>query len=193
MELINTTRLIMKLIKLIVLITVFSSCSQGNETGDKTVKKEFPDSIKFERPILAECKPQVIILDTSTYLNNKILYPDSTIADISVIALHTINNIGYAIVEYQIQKYLCLIDNPDNDFIIVGAARLENISKNMTTVDFCESSCTDNSMYSALVIEEKVGKVKTIKAWRVSADKKTLEVINPSAVDCTTSFYTDYD
>jgi hypothetical protein len=183
----------MKLIKLLALTIIFSACNQTNKTDNKPVEQEFLDSIKFEKPTLTECKPQQIILDTSTYLNNKIIYPDSTIAWINVVALNTSNDIGYAIVVYQDQEYLCLINYPDKDFIIVGVARLNSISKNMATVDFCQSSCSDNSICSAFVIEEKVGKVKTIKAWRVNADKRTLEAINPNAVDCTTSFYTDYD
>ena len=74
------------------------------------MNQEFPDSFKFEEPILTDCRPQQIALDTSSYMNNKIIYPDSNLEGLNCIRLSMTNGLGYSIVEYQSQKYFCLIN-----------------------------------------------------------------------------------
>jgi hypothetical protein len=172
-------------------ILICVSCNQIENKKEKS--NELSDSTNLDRLVLQACNTSQIVLDTLSSLTHKIISPDSIMKDLNIISLNANNDFGYAVIEFEQKKYLSLIIGKDKKYEILGTARMENISPKAEIVNFCQSSCKGNSVFSAYVIEEKDGKVRTVKAWKVNEDAMALEEVNPDAVDCTDSFYNDYD
>ena len=160
---------------------------------DQSEAVNLTDTTKIMENELEGCEAKKIDLDTLSPLIHRIIHPDSTSNDIDIFSINTSNNFGYSVFEYKKEKYLSLLIEKENGYEIVGTTKLNNISEKGEIADFCQSSCSGDFLCSAYVVAEKSGKITTIKAWRINEKAKSLEEINPSAVDCTDSYYTDYD
>lgn len=189
----------MKYFGIIITSILFVSCSPS--TQKKTDSKHGSSaqttnqSANFKEVKLAPCETTSLILDTTTKFQNQFFEPEKDLLGYKIIAVHVTNGngeMGYVVLSKDENMILCLVDWQDG-YKIIGTTNIPSLKNHETFVDLCESSCTGYFKTFGVVEEVKYGDVKTIRAWRVNDKTRQLEEIKPSSVNCTVSFYTDYD
>jgi hypothetical protein len=177
------------------LVSCSSSSQDRTSSNNDSITLTPNQSTEFKETILDPCETTSIRLDTTTELQNQFFEPEKDLLDYKMVAVHATNGngeMGYVVFSKNERLTLCLVDWKDG-YKIIGATNIPNLRNNETFVDFCKSSCKDNFKTFGVVEEVKYGDVKTIRAWRVNDILRQLEEINPTSVNCTESFYTEYD
>jgi hypothetical protein len=144
---------------------------------------------------LETCLVTSLVFDTTTILQNLYYEPEKPLLDYDMETVHVSSGagrVGYLILSRGEQYMLCLVEGGEG-YKIIGATPIPSLKEDENYVDMCESSCQGDFLTFGMVKEINDSAVRTLMAWRVNDDKKVIEQINPKAVDCNSSYFTDYD
>jgi hypothetical protein len=147
---------------------------------------------------LDSCNPKPFKLDTSYELYNKSINieADTPVLNYKRVSLHMrfgIGNLGHAVLRKANNYFLALLVDSGNYIKIRAIREIDNRPKeNQEFVHYCNSSC--EAYYKPFALVEEIGKhkLKTIKVWAINSKTRTIDVINPSAVDCRSNYYAAY-
>jgi hypothetical protein len=187
---------------IIIIAFLIVGCSKSvSEENDKPELVETEATVQANKSMdLAEVKLESCIvtsleLDTTTELQNLYYEPEKPLLDYTMETVHLSSGdggVGYLILSKGEQYLLCLVDGSEG-YKIIGATPIPSLQEEENYVDMCESSCQGDFLTFGVVKETSNSAVRTLMAWRVNDKKRVIEQINPTAVDCNSSYFTDYD
>jgi hypothetical protein len=186
----------------IIIAFLVTSCSTSvSEENPEYVLEETEatvqsnDSLDIAKVKLDSCLVTYLELDTTTELHNLYYETEKPLLDYQTQAVHVSSGdgqLGYLVLSKGDQFLLCLVDGSEG-YKIIGATPIPSLKKDENFVDLCETSCQGDFLTFGVVKEISDSAVRTLMAWRINDKKRVIEQINPTAVDCNSSFYTDYD
>ena len=187
---------------IIIIAFLIAGCSTSaseedykSELVEKEATVQANKSMDLVEVKLESCLVTSLELDTTTELQNLYYEPEKPLLDYDMETVHLSSGdgrVGYLILSKGEQYMLCLVDGSEG-YKIIGATPIPSLKKEENYVDMCESSCQGDFLTFGVVKEISDSAVRTLMAWRVNDEKRVIEQINPTAVDCNDSYFTDYD
>ncbi|ALJ00702.1 hypothetical protein [Rufibacter tibetensis] len=187
---------------IILLTFLIGSCSTTiSEEYHKSELEKIENTVKSDNPMdvaevgLDSCLVTSLELDTTTELQNQLYETEKLLPGYQMQTVHVLSgegSLGYLILSKGEQFMLCLVDGTEG-YRIIGATPIPSLKKDEYFVDLCESSCKGDFLTFGVAKEKSDNAVRTLRAWRVNYEKRVIEQINPTAVDCNSSYFTDYD
>lgn len=187
---------------IIIIAFLITGCSKSSsEENSKSELVETEATVHSNESMdLAEVKLETCLVtslefDTTTVLQNLYYEPEKPLLDYNTETVHVSSGngrVGYLILSKGEQYMLCLVDGSEG-YKIIGATPIPSLKAEENYVNMCESSCQDDFLTFGVVKEISDSAVRTLMAWRVNDKKRVIEQINPKAVDCNGSYFTDYD
>jgi len=190
--------------KNLIIIIAFLIAGCSTSASEENYKSELAEteatvhaneSLDLGETNLETCLVTSLEFDTTTELQNLYYEPEKPFLDYDVETVHVSSGegrVGYLIISKGEQYMLCLVDGSEG-YKIIGATPIPSLKKEEQYVDMCESSCQGDFLTFGVVKEISDSAVRTSMAWRVNDEKRVIEQINPTAVDCNGSYFTDYD
>ena len=187
---------------IIIIVFLIAGCSKS--ASEENYKSEIveteatvhaSESMDLADIKLETCLVTSLEFDTMTVLQNLYYEPEKPLLDYDMETVHLSSgdgSVGYLILSKGEQYMLCLVDGSEG-YKIIGITPIPSLKEDESYVDMCESSCQDDFLTFGVVKGISDSAVRTLMAWRVNDKKRVIEQINPRAVDCNGSYFTDYD